>query len=76
MERETADVLITTGFIRLDAFLKLCASVSSGGEAKHFIQNGAVSVNGQICTQRGRKLTAGDTVRFGGKTYRVVSDEN
>ena len=76
MEQKTATVLITTGFIRLDAFLKLCAAVSSGGEAKHFIQSSAVSVNGQVCTQRGKKLTAGDTIAFGGKTYRVGKDEN
>jgi len=76
MEQTATTVTITTGFIRLDAFLKLCAAVSSGGEAKHFIQSSAVGVNGRICTQRGKKLFAGDTVIFGGKTYRVGKDEN
>lgn len=35
------------------------------------IQEGAVTVNGEVCTQRGKKLRPGDTVDFGGKTLTV-----
>lgn len=53
---------IQTEFIRLDALLKLGNLVQSGGEAKFLIQNGNVTVNGEVCTMRGKKIRAGDTV--------------
>lgn len=55
---------IETPFIRLDAFLKLCGAVQTGGHAKLVIQNGEVRVNGEVCTQRGKKLRVGDTAEF------------
>lgn len=51
--------------IRLDQFLKLIGWVRSGGEAKHLIQQGEVSVNGATETRRSKKLRAGDRVRLG-----------
>lgn len=48
--------------IKLDQFLKLARVVHSGGEAKHLIRSGAVMVNGQVETRRGRKLHHGDVV--------------
>ena len=50
--------------MKLDQFLKWHNLVSSGGEAKHLIKSGQVSVNGQIEKKRGRKLTQGDKVMF------------
>ena len=64
-------VSIYTEFIRLQDFLKLAGSVQTGGEAKVEIQNGKAAVNGEVCTQRGRKLRPGDTVSFRGREYRV-----
>ena len=45
---------ITSEFIRLDAALKLGGVCPTGGEAKLLIQRGAVRVNGEICTMRGK----------------------
>ena len=53
-----------TDFIKLDSFLKLAALVGTGGEAKYVIQEGMVTVNGQVCTMRGKKLYPGDKVSF------------
>jgi ribosome-associated protein len=64
-------VEISTEFIKLDAFLKFAAAVESGGEAKTLIQEGAVTVNGEACTQRGKKLHDGDVVALAGMEYRV-----
>ena len=64
---------ITTEYIKLDAFLKFCTAVSSGGEAKILIADGQVQVNGEVCTQRGKKLHPGDTVSIGGETYEVTA---
>ena len=57
-------ISITTDFIKLDSFLKLAALVGTGGEAKYVIQEGMVTVNGEICTMRGKKLYPGDKVSF------------
>lgn len=67
------EVVIHTPFIRLDALLKLCAAVLSGGQAKTLVQGGEVLVNGAVCTMRGKKLVDGDTVQVKGQdtTYIV-----
>lgn len=62
---------ITTEFIRLDALLKFTAAVESGGEAKLLIQDGQIKVNGEVCTQRGKKIREGDTVTANGESYIV-----
>ena len=55
---------ITTEFIKLDSLLKFAALVGTGGEAKYVISEGMVEVNGEVCTQRGKKIHAGDRVKF------------
>lgn len=67
------EIKITTEFIKLDSLLKFAALVGTGGEAKFVISEGLVSVNGQVCTMRGKKLRGGDTVEFGGQTIKVVA---
>ena len=64
-------ISINTEFIKLDAFLKFAGMVGTGGEAKIRIAEGEVSVNGEVCTMRGKKLRAGDTVCFGNESYSV-----
>ena len=56
------EIRIHTDYIRLDALLKLAGMADTGGAAKVLIQAGKVRVNGEICTQRGRKLRPGDQV--------------
>ena len=65
------DITITTEFIKLQDLLKLAALTSTGGEAKIMIQEGEVSVNGEVCTMRGKKIRPGDTVAFDGKELSV-----
>ena len=62
---------IQTDYIKLDALLKFAALVSSGGEAKTVIAEGLVSVNGEVCTMRGKKLRDGDVVSFDGETVEI-----
>lgn len=68
---EEVPVEIATEFIKLESFLKLANAVSSGGMAKNFIQNEEVTVNGEVCTMRGKKLHGGDKVGFDGVIYLV-----
>lgn len=65
---EEIKVSIETDYIKLESLLKYAAVCSSGGEAKMFIQNDEVLVNGEICTQRGKKIRSGDRVEIFGKT--------
>ena len=64
-------VKIETEFIKLDALLKFAALVGSGGEAKFAITEGMVKVNGETCTQRGKKLRPGDVVSFDRFTVKI-----
>ena len=63
---------ITSEFIKLDAFLKFCGAAGTGGEAKNRVADGAVLVNGEACTMRGKKLRAGDVVAIDGEEYVVA----
>ena len=67
-------VSITTEFIKLDSLLKFAAVTGTGGEAKFAIADGLVSVNGEVCTQRGKKIRPGDVVRLADVEIEVVSE--
>ena len=58
------EILINTDIIKLDAFLKWSGIASLGSEAKLYIQDGLVKVNGEVCVQRGKKLKRGDVISF------------
>ena len=62
---------ISTEFIKLDAALKFASVVESGGEAKEAVQKGLVTVNGEVCTMRGKKCRPGDTVELDGQTIEI-----
>ncbi len=70
----TDSILIREDFIRLDSALKFASLVATGGHAKIVIQNGEVKVNGEVCTQRGKKLRAGDNFNFEGVTVTVKNE--
>lgn len=65
---------ITTEYIKLDSLLKLAALVGTGGEAKYVIAEGMVTVNGEVCTQRGKKLRADDRVEFAGNVLEITAE--
>ena len=65
-------ITITTEYIKLQDLLKLAAVTATGGEAKLLIQEGQVLVNGEVCTMRGKKCRAGDTVELEGQTVQVA----
>lgn len=58
-------------FIKLGQALKATGLVESGVDAKFVIKDGLVKVNGNIETQRGKKLVAGDIVEFDGETIQI-----
>ena len=66
---------IQTDFIKLEAALKYAALTATGGEAKEVILQGLVTVNGEVCTMRGKKLRTGDSFTFQGETYVISGNE-
>lgn len=70
-QKLTVTKKIDSDFIRLDAFLKMCDAVQTGGHAKIVIQEGEVFVNGEVCTQRGKKMRSGDRAEFENVVYVV-----
>ena len=64
-------VIIDTEFIKLDQLLKWANFTSSGVEAKMYILDGQVKVNGETETMRGKKIYHGDTVEFNGEKITV-----
>ena len=71
---DPTDVPVRDDMIRLGQFLKLANLVESGGEAKPLVAEGAVTVNGEVETRRGRQLVSGDVVAVGEQAARVVSE--
>lgn len=59
---EKMNINITTEYIKLDQLLKFSALAESGSIAKDMILDGIVSVNGELCEMRGKKIRAGDSV--------------
>lgn len=59
-------------FIKLGQALKAAGLVDSGVTAKLVIQDEQVKVNGNIETQRGKKLYDGDVVEFEGQTIKIM----
>lgn len=62
MSKEVLEVKITTEFIKLDQLLKFSGVAETGGMAKDIVLNEEVSVNGELCTMRGKKIRKGDKV--------------
>ena len=58
-------------YIKLCQALKAAGLVESGVEAKIVITDGEVTVNGQVETQRGKKLHGGDIVEFDGEQIKI-----
>lgn len=51
-------------FIELNKLMKICGFTGTGGEAKLAIANGEALLNGEIETQRRKKIRSGDVIEF------------
>ena len=59
-------VYIHTEFIKLQQVLKLAGLIDQGSDVKYFLSQGKVLVNGEVATERGKKLRPGDIVALKG----------
>ncbi len=69
-------ISIKDEYIKLDSLLKFSMAAESGGEAKLMIQNGEITVNGEVCTARGKKIKKGDIVKYPGGVMTVKPKED
>ena len=68
------DVHITTPYITLGQLLKRVGVIGTGGEAKYFLHDHLVDINGIVEQRRGRKIVPGDVVTCMEETYRVLNE--
>lgn len=73
LQHET--IQIRTEFIKLDSLLKFAGLCDTGGFAKELIQQGQVSVNGEVCTMRGKKIRSGDEIAVENYILHVKNQE-
>ena len=74
MTTETQAFALLQGdeFVELYKVLKVQGLVNGGGEAKHVITEGQVSVNGEIDTRKRKKCVVGDMISFNGANIEIV----
>ena len=65
-------IIIKEEYIRLDNLMKFSGLSDTGGRAKYLIQNGEVSLNGEVCTMRGKKIRDKDVVTYNGRSVEVL----
>lgn len=61
-------------YIELKSLLKLTGLVNSGGEAKVVIDDGQVTVDGQVETRKACKIRLGQVVAYAGTRILVEAD--
>lgn len=61
-------------YITLGQFLKFVGLVQTGGEAKYFLEQATIQVNGQDESRRGKKLRSGDQIRINGTHEFLISE--
>ncbi|KRK45864.1 S4 domain-containing protein YaaA [Dellaglioa carnosa] len=61
-----SDIYLETPYMMLQQVLKSETIINSGGEAKWFLRENEVLVNGELEDRRGRKLYPGDVIEVPG----------
>lgn len=74
-EHKKETVKINTDFIQLQSFLKFKGISETGGQAKEFIQDGLIKVNGEVCTARGKKIRNNDVITAFGTDYTIINED-
>jgi len=69
---DNISVKLNTSPTELHKILKFEGLVASGGEAKQVIDEGLVTVNGEVETRKRKKIVGGDTIIFDGTTLNIT----
>lgn len=70
---DAEEIQIRGDTIRLGQLLKLAGVIDSGADVKPLLAEGAVAVNGEVETRRGRQLHPGDSVVVGRRELRLAT---
>lgn len=75
MSAETPTLALLSGeeYIELYKVLKVQGMISGGGEAKHVISEGLVTVNGEVETRKRKKVISGEVVAFNGESVQIIA---
>ncbi len=65
---------INTPFVTLGQFLKIAHIIQTGGEAKMFLLDNEILIDGVIDNRRGRKLYPGTKIKCLNNEYEIVSE--
>ena len=71
MIKKQTEISIYSDYITLGQFLKLANIIQTGGEAKSFLANHQVKIDGEFDNRRGRKLRGGEIIEILGQTYEI-----
>ena len=71
MIKKTTEIIVKTEYITLGQFLKLADIIESGGEAKSFLAQNEVQIDGISDSRRGRKLKGGEVIEVLGQKYEI-----
>lgn len=69
------DIGLTVEPVELYKILKFEGLASSGAEAKLFIDQGLVKVNGLVETRKRKKIVAGDVIEFEDQTFTLFLEK-
>ena len=69
------DIKIYTEYITLGQFLKIADIIQTGGEAKMYLSDATVLVNGINDNRRGRKLREGDVIEVENQVFVIKKCE-
>lgn len=61
--------------VELYKILKFEGLADSGGQAKAFVADGLVKLNGAVETQKRKKIVGGDQIEYDGTVYSVIYHE-
>ena len=73
MQKETVE--ITTEFITMDKLLKFSGVADTGGQAFMMVEDGVVRLNGQLVTEKRKKVRPGDVVNIDDQIELTVAKE-
>ncbi|WKX02426.1 RNA-binding S4 domain-containing protein [Candidatus Mycoplasma mahonii] len=67
-------IVIRDKSIKINQLLKKINVISTGGEAKYFLENNSVKINGKVPEGRGSKVSVGSTLWINGDLYQVINE--
>ena len=72
MIKKPTEISIYSEYITLGQFLKLADIIQTGGEAKGFLADHEIKIDGVLDNRRGRKLRGGEIIEVLGQIYEII----